>query len=59
LDLTREAVRITLNNDLRNNYTAYGADELLDFDTAVANTTGNHPNQINPNLPQRRFRGPR
>ncbi|WP_236796492.1 LamG-like jellyroll fold domain-containing protein [Amycolatopsis sp. GM8] len=42
----RETLRVALNNDLRANYTQYGADELVDLDTAVANTT--NPNQINP-----------
>ncbi|MTD59683.1 LamG-like jellyroll fold domain-containing protein, partial [Amycolatopsis pithecellobii] len=42
----RETLRTALDNDIRANYTQYGADEIVDLDTAVADTT-NH-NQINP-----------
>ncbi|MTD53847.1 hypothetical protein [Amycolatopsis pithecellobii] len=42
----RETLRTALDNDIRANYTQYGADEIVDLDTAIADTT-NH-NQINP-----------
>ncbi|WP_084022590.1 LamG-like jellyroll fold domain-containing protein [Amycolatopsis thermoflava] len=44
----REALRVALNNDIRANFTRFGADEYVDLDQAVADTAGNHPNQINP-----------
>ncbi|TVT55848.1 hypothetical protein FNH05_09015 [Amycolatopsis rhizosphaerae] len=42
----REAVRVAINQDIRSNYSQYGAGEVLDH--AVADNTGGHPNQINP-----------
>jgi hypothetical protein len=42
----RETLRVSLNNDIRASYAQYGADEILDLDTAVADPA--HANQINP-----------
>lgn len=44
----REAARQSLNNDIRANYTQYGADYFIDFDKAVNDSVDNLPNQTAP-----------